>query len=450
MGHSERYIGANDNYPAWVTATSVADIKKNTFARAAKRPSQKRRSDFKGLAWLIPAMVFASLALYFIGGLSFQSLPTIAAFMGLIGLVWAKRCRRLELWRNREFTLLGVIGALSVSLFTLAQMSGIVMTGVDIAVMAACFSAILAWSYRSIPSLLVSVFANIIWLLSSLPDVSSLLGFGEAVSQGWLPFVPVLIIAQLFLTSHLKSMLCAGLTLVAAYGWAIWFGTASGMPVSALAGLGFAVGAAHYGIGQAKDSTDQFAAMLHTICGAIVALVSAHILQSIWLDSAMNQSLPGWIPTQIWWVGFGLAAMILFTSSILRFKYSRMTLLGVFLISLGALLLPLASIRPDLVRSLMLSVPGLSPAPGFGIMIGGVLMSFGLAWVVKGLRDMKLVHVILGAAIIGIQTLILIAPDRTTLDLGILFTCSLIAALCVGGLVAGSDIDHARPSRHMA
>lgn len=450
MRNSERHIGANDNYPAWVTATPVVNVKTNKFERQRKQVSSKKPINIKALAWLIPTMFFIGLALHFIVGVPFQNLPTVAGLAALLGLVWARQCRRLNLWRNREFTLLAVIGAVALALFSLAKMSGVTMTGVDIAVMTAGFSAIIAWLYRSIPALLISVFANLTWLLSTFPELGTLLGFGDKVSQGWLPLVPVLILAQLFLVTHLRSALSMGLAVIAAYGWAIWFGASSGIPLSAMAGLGFAVGAAHYGFGRARESLNTFGASLHVTCGAIIALTSALYLQSLWLEADMNQNLPGWIPTQLWWAGLGLAVMVLFTSSILRFKYSRMTLFGVFIVSLGMLLLPLASIRPDAVRALILSVPGLSPAPSFGIIIGGVIMSFGLACVVKGLRDMELVRLLIGAGVIGLQTLILIAPDRTTLDLGILFVCSLIAALCIGGLVAGSDLDHSKPARHLA
>ena len=160
----------------------------------------------------------------------------------------------------------------------------------------------------------------------------------------------------------------------------------------------------------------------------------------------IRDRIPAWIPTQIWWGAFLGAALILFVSSLIRFKHSYITLPGIFILSLSAAVLPLASIKPGLIRDIFSSIPGLLPAPGFGLVIGAVIMAAGMAWIVNGLRKSQFVNIIVGTVLIGTQVLILMAPGRIDLDGVIIFLTSLIGALCIGALIAGASLDHSRPA----
>lgn len=344
-------------------------------------------------------------------------------------------------------TLLAVIISAIIAVISLAKLGGVALNSVDLAVMTGWIGLGVGWIYKSRTSLITSILATATWLFAAIPALNAFFGLGDASSAGWVTSLPFLVLGQILLSSKLRSGVCLSLALLLAYGWAIWLGFLSAYPLTALAGIGFAIGVAHHRIGKSLSDDQRFGAGWHSLIGAIAALIAAHLIQSVWLDPTMNSAVPGWMPTQTWWVILALASAALFIGSMMRFKHSRITLSGIFILSLATLILPFASIRPDLVRETFAAIPGLTAAPGFGLVIGAAIMAAGLAWVANGLRRLKLLSVVIGAALVGIQMVVLLSPGRATFDLGIVFVCSLIAALCIGGLVAGAALDHARPAQ---
>ena len=87
-------------------------------------------------------------------------------------------------------------------------------------------------------------------------------------------------------------------------------------------------------------------------------------------------------------------------------------------------------------------IPGLDAQPGFGLMIGATILSCSLIWIVKGLKNGSLVNVLIGTFAIGIEAVILLRPNYFSADFAVIFVVSLICALCIGGLIAGSTKDH--------
>ncbi|WP_427451085.1 hypothetical protein [Litorimonas sp. WD9-15] len=440
--NAPQYMGANDNSPAWVMEPRARAAAPNPFQR------QKTKSIKPGkFAPLYPLLTVLALTGLFFWEAPTDTLRSAAGLMSFIGLVWAGFCKRVEAWRSREFTLLTVIGAGFLALFGTAALAGISLNTIDMAMIVACLSLAIAVMYKSAPALLTSVFATTLWLFAFIPALNMMFGLGESNSFGWTMLLPILLVGQIILSSKLQNTACLAVSLLASYGWIAWLGVTANIPVTALAGLGFAIGVAHHRIGKSLKDENRFGAAWQSWLGVIAALGAALFLQSIWLNPDMGQAIPGWMPTQIWWAGLGVTTLALFIASLQRYKNSRITLSGIFILSAATLILPIVSIRPDLVRDVFAAIPGLGAAPGFGLIIGAAIMAAGLAWITNGLRRLKLFNVIIGAALVGIQGIVLLAPGRANLDLGIVFICSLIAALCIGGLVAGASLDHSRPAR---
>ena len=116
--------------------------------------------------------------------------------------------------------------------------------------------------------------------------------------------VPILLIAQLYLATRLKSVSCLLLITVLGYAWGIWLGLSFNMPLTAVAGLIFAVGIAQHRLGKSMIDSKTFGASTHSWVGILSALMAAHYLQVSWLSPEMNSEIPAWIPTQIWWGAF--------------------------------------------------------------------------------------------------------------------------------------------------
>ena len=132
-----------------------------------------------------------------------------------------------------------------------------------------------------------------------------------------------------------------------------------------------------------------------------------------------------------------IASVTLFVISLQRYKASHISLLGIFVISAAALLLPATMVEPAWVYSAFDSIPGLNAHPGLGYVIGASLIAAGFYWLIDGLASGKILEMSMGGIVIGLQSMVLLKPENYNLDLGVVFIVSLICALCIGGLVAG-------------
>ncbi|WP_189581345.1 hypothetical protein [Litorimonas cladophorae] len=443
MSQLQSFIGANDNSPAWVMRSHLPDRKK-TAPRLQLLPSPKKERSFAtGFMWLVPLAAFAAGLAAWWYRLPAENLVWPAASIGtiLIGVAALSR----SAWRIKNFSTLMAIGAFSTALFAAASQAGITLYATDISVIASATSITLAWVFKSRPALMLSGFSALVLLASLTPEISTGLGIGAPTSQGWLPLFPVLIGAQALLAMKVGSHGTLFVTIVAAYGYVVTIG--SGLPPLPLAGFIFAVAAAHYRLGKAWADTAVFAARLHINIGWVMALGAAFYVQSHWLTADASHTETLWPANRMWMTAVGLAAFALFLSSIMRYKHSQITLTGIFLVSSSALVIPVASVRPDLLYFVFDAVPGLPARPGFGVLIGAVIIASGVAWVVNGIRKSEFFEMTLGALVIVMQVLILFNPNFMTMDFAIVFTLALICALCVSGLIAGTSLNHARPAK---
>ncbi len=436
-----RTMGANDNSPAWIMSAPKRVTSPNRYAKTIKPNVQTQK-----FSWAFP--LIASLIVFGLPflGLSAENLIKTSGFIGLAGFFWANYCKRVGDFKSRELSLLISLIACVLALFGTALLAGIDLNTIDIALFTALTALAIGFCFRSAPALLASTLSLLTWLFAAIPEASAFFGLGQTYSAGWTKAIPILLISQLYLATRLHSAACLRLITILGYAWGTWLGLTYNMPLTAIAGLIFAVGIAQHRLGKSMTDNKTFGASTHGWIGILAALMAAHYVQVSWLSPEMNAEIPAWIPTQIWWVTFLGAAVVLFVSSLIRFKHSYITLPGIFILSLAAAILPLASIKPGLVRDVFSGVPGLLAAPGFGLIIGAVIMAAGIAWIVNGLRKSQFINTIIGAILVGSQALILMAPGRFDLDSTIIFLSSLIVALCIGGLIAGASLDHSQPA----
>jgi len=435
--------------PSWALETKHDTYRRVNHSVAQKekhRPVKWPNITIGRLAWGLPVMTLLAGFVCWWMGVSSAVLILPATVLGGILVLIGLFLRQSE--RTRNFSALAATGAFVTAISGVATQSGITLYTTDVAVLIASLALIVSWFLKSGPALMLSGLAGVIWLASLNPYVSVLLGFDTPVSQGWITLFPLLLAGQAGLAMTLRSRSIILILIASAYGFVATLG--SNIPAPALAGLAFAGAAAHHRLGKAWADSGIFGARLHILSGWIAALVAAFYLQALWLNTETGPAVPLWQTSNGWWIALGFSALALFISSILRYKHAQITLFGIFLVSAATLILPIASVRPDIISHAFDTIPGLNAHPGFGFVIGAAMMASGLAWVVNGLRKGIILDMTLGVCLVGIQAVIILRPGLTSLDFGIVFIVSLISALCVSGLIAGTSLNHTPPAHRYA
>jgi len=397
-------------------------------------------------AWLIPllAVVFAAYAVLQTMPLSTLFWPSlIVSALLFYTAVRAERGSRL-----RDVSGLLIVAAGTTALAALLSQNGFTLVGVELALLVSVFALMSGWIFKSAPSVFLSTFASLLYLASAFPELGLTTGLTDSESKLGGNMMPWIILGQIVLAQKLRSSMVLFTAIAAAYIWLVT--VAVDMPLPALAGLGFAVAAAHYWLGKAWAETEKFGADIHRLCAWILALSASLYIQSLWLNADSGQAKPFWPPDTYWWTVLGAAMLTLFVASLIRYKTSNITLPGIFIVFLAVGALPVAMAKPDLVYAAFENVPGLNARPGLGLIIGASILACGLIWLVSGLKSGRFLEMSIGALAIGIETVVLFQPLRFDTDLGVIFVVSLICALCAGGLIAGASPDRSNQSANYA
>lgn len=396
--------------------------------------------------WMVPllALVFAAYVLW-------QTFPLTALFwpsilIGTLLLLTAAQAERDS--RIRNVSGLMMVAAFATTLAAFLAQNGFSLIGVELILLVSALALATGWIFKSAPSVLLSTFSGLIHLGSAYPELGLTTGLSDDVSQLGAGLMPWIILGQIMVAQKIKSSVVLFTAVLAGY---IWLGTlAKDMPLSALAGLGFAVAAAHYWLGKAWADTGKFGADVHRVFAWVIAMSAALYIQTIWLNTDAGQAKPFWPPSELWLVILGLSMFALFVASLMRYKTSHISLLGIFIICPVVIALPLATAKPDLIHIAFDAVPGLNARPGLGLVIGAVITASGFIWLVGGLKNGRFLDMSIGALAIGIEAMVLFQPARFDADLGVIFVVSLICALCTGGLIAGASRDDRQPLSNYA
>ncbi len=446
MRQPKQIYCANDNAPLRAPRMRKS-FKQVNMAGGRKAPNPIAVHKQKAAAlWIIPIIAMASGAYAIWQTLPLNTLLGPSLVLGTILLLTALKSEKDS--RIRNISGLLMVAAFSVSLCSWLSQNGFTLIGVELALLVSSLALLIGWMFKSGPAVLLSAFSALLYLASFYPELGLMTGISDELSQLGSGLLPFLILGQIVLAEKLRSSLVLLSAIIAAY---IWLGTlTTDMPLNVLAGIGFAIAAAHYWLGKAWSETGKFGADLHRVCAWLIALCAALYVQSVWMQAEFGQAKPVWSPSVLWWGALGVAMATLFIASLMRYKTSHISLAGIIIVlSVGAAI-PLGTAKPDLVYSLFDLIPGLMARPGLGLMIGAVIIATGFLWVVSGLKHGRLLDMSMGAIMIGIEAIILFQPDSFNADLGVVFIVSLICALCFGGLVAGASPNTHHPAGHYA
>ena len=339
-----------------------------------------------------------------------------------------------------------MIAAMAVSISSWLAQAGLSLVNMELALLISCLSLVTGWLFKSIPAALLSTFSTLLYLASLYPELGLMTGISDRLSQLGSGILPVVILAQISLSERLRSSVALFFGILAAY---IWIGTlTSEMPLKILAGMGFAIAGAQYWIGKARLDVGKFGGRTHQICGWLVAFVAVIYVQMAWLSLDPAQARPVWTPTTFWWITFTVAASTLIITSLKRYKSSHISLVGIFIVSCGVVAIPLATAKPELAFLVFDKIPGLDARPGLGLIMGAIILAGGLIWLVSGLLNGRKLAMCMGAVVIGVEAVILFQPENYNTDLGVIFSVSLICALCLNGLIAGTSSNLIQPKEH--
>lgn len=396
--------------------------------------------------WLVPVLSILA-GIYAI----WQSTPLNILFWPSLGFgavlfsitIWAEQNSALK-----NVSGLAMIAAFAVSINSWLAQAGFSLVNMELALLIAGLALVTGWMFKSIPAVLLSSFSTLVYLASLYPELGLMTGISDQISQLGSGILPIVILAQIILSERLRSSFVLFFGIISAY---IWIGTlTTDMPLKILAGLGFAIAAAHYWLGKARLEADKFGGRIHQICGWLIAFVAVIYVQIAWLSMDPGQAKPVWTPNTFWWAAFTTAAATLFITSLMRYKSSHISLVGIFIISFAVVAIPLATAKPELTFLVFDKIPGLDARPGLGLMMGAVILASGLIWLVSGLMNGRKIDASMGTIVIGTEAFILFQPENYNTDLGVIFVLSLICALCFGGLIAGASSDLTQPREHSA
>ena len=441
-------LSANDNAPPRPRRESPV-LKPVRFLRPERKtppaPATNILAKHKRkitLTWGIPLLGAVMAAYAILQGAALSSLVWPAMIIGSL-LLWT--LSRVEPQsRLQNVSSLMLIGATTVAMAGTLAYNGFTLVGVELALLVSVFSLLLGWAMSSRPVVMLSTISAIVYLMSLFPELGLLTGLTDEYSQIGIGLIPCLLLGQALLALRLKSHLITVLTIFAVLIWVL--AVAKDLPLHALAGLCFAVASAHYCLGRACEAAKIFGARLHTVFALIIGLASALYIQSLWMQFDSDQAQPIWSASTFWWGAVTLAMTVILITSLIRFKSSQISLPGIFIITLGVLVLPLATAKPELIESAFFQIPGLDAYPGLGLVIGAVIIASCLFWIASGLKHGRLLYVLIGTIGVGVEAIILYQPDYFNMDFGVIFIMSLICALCIGGLIAGSTSDQTAAS----
>lgn len=341
-----------------------------------------------------------------------------------------------------------MIAAFAISINSWLAQTGFSLVNMELALLIAGLALVTGWMFRSTPAALLSTFSTLLYLASLYPELGLMTGISDRISQLGSGALPILILAQIILSERLRSSAALFFAIISAY---IWIGTlATDMPLKIMAGLAFAIAATQYWLGKARLEAGKFGGRMHQICGWFVAFVAVIYVQTAWLSMELGQAKPVWTPNAFWWTTFATAAATLFITSLMRYKSSHISMVGIFIISFAIIAMPLATAKPELAFLVFDKIPGLDARPGLGLIMGAVILASGLIWIVTGLKHGRILDMSMGALIIGAEAVILFQPENYNTDLGVIFILSLICALCFGGLIAGASSDVTQPKEQYA
>ena len=425
------------NYP-----TYDADISKTN--RIPKKNSNVKNRSLKlsVILWLTALLM----------GLSHFVMETTAEFKAIsaLSVFWAGLwtsyvAADYNKWRLSEISMVSALGGLMGTIILIANYIGLNLNLIDGIILTSLLSLVMGYLFNSRIAVLASICATLLWATMSL--------LGMVPINNLIALFPLLCLVQIHSSSKIKSNLAVGLSVLTGYfgiiGLLMTLMTNNLLPLTYAASLLFIVGIAHHRIGKAAKDSHISGSHIHTMIGWVVAIASAIIFQHFWLSPEAlpaTESEPSQTFIGIWKTIVALSIFAIFVSGIIRFKHSQITLPGIFLLTFCSSFIPLMLWAPQLPEMLAANIPGLEPTPSFGLIIGAGILAAGIGLAFNGLRQKSWTMILMGLAALFIETSIIMKPAFFNADTIIIFIASFIAALSIGGAIAGNSLAFQTPA----
>jgi len=461
MGIRNRIRTANDNAPAVETSHGIYSagrvIRPKSLAvpyhphtaskplsEPNKTPEQKTTASLKlTLSLWVTALVLTLFAFIFDAGTGPKVLASIT-------LLWAGLWGNYvsadhERWRLSELTILSAIGGLIGAVTVSANYFKLGMTLVDGLILMSIVPLVLGYILKSRICVLASICAGLVWAGLNFSGLA-------AASIAMLAF-PFICLAQFYTGTRIRSKLAVTLSVSTAYIWLIGFMAnfwlQGQLPLTFAVTLLFIIGAAHHRSGKAAEDLKLTGCNIHIYAGWIAAITGAIGFQYFWLNPdavvASTATLSAF-GLSLWKLTVGLSLAVIFISGVVRHKSSQITIPGIFLLTLASALIPLMLWVPQWPRNVIAHLPGMSLMPTIGIFMGAAIVAVAIGMGLNGIRRRSLPMMGLAITAITAQAYLLLNPLFLTFDNVIVFISGFLAALAVGGSIAGWSLSHSAPA----
>lgn len=341
-------------------------------------------------------------------------------------------------WRLSEISIVSALSGLMSVFMIASNYLGLNLTLIKGVILMSILSVIMSHVLKSRIAILISICASLLWAV--------MVFMGLAPMNNMVILFPLLTGLQIYAGSRIESGLVIGLSIITAYyalvGFLTTLWTENLIPATFAVSLLFIIGVAHHRVGKSAEDSKVPGSNLHIYSGWVIAMVSAVIFQFFWLNTSSAVASTALINSSgfnLWKTAVSASILVIFISGIIRFKYTQITLVGIFLLTIGSALIPLMMWFPDWPQTLAAKIPGLNTIPTFGIIIGAGIIASSLGFSLNGLRRKSYIMLFLGLSIFGVESYILLVPSLMNVDNIIIFFTTFLVALAIGGAIAGKN-----------
>lgn len=389
------------------------------------------------------AVIMMFAALFLETGAGLKVLASLALLWA--GLWSSYVCADHGRWRLSEISVVSALGGLMSAIIVSANFLGFGLTLTDGLLLMSLTPLLIGYILKSRICVLASICASLLWAALSFTGIIEF-------SNIMIVF-PAIWAAQIMTATKIRSGMAITLAVLTGYYWAVSFifesWIAGNLPLTFAAATIFVVGTAHHRSGKAAEDKKITGNSIHIYIGWAAAIIGAIGFQYFWLSPDALQSSTATLSPQGLglWKGVTLAALaVIFCGAIIRYKYSQITLPGIFLVTAVSAIIPMMLWFPALTQKSVAAIPGVNAMPTIGILIGSGVLAAALAMVLNGIRRHSPIMMALGIAAIFTQAYLLIKPEFITLDNLVVFGAGLLASLAISATIAGSSLSHQAPA----
>lgn len=348
-------------------------------------------------------------------------------------------------WRLSEISIVSaLIGLMGATLATVNYF-GLGLTLADGLMLMSIFPIIIGYILKSRICILASICASLIWGALSFA--------GLVETSNFMLVFPLICAAQIFTGTKIRSGMAITLAVITGYYWILntvltaW--SDDNLPLTFAAAALFAIGAAHHRSGKAAEDKRLTGSAVHIHAGWIAAVIGAIGFQYFWLNPEALQSSTATLSVlglNTWKAIIIASLVIMFSSGIIRYKHTQISLAGIFLLTASSAIIPMMLWFPNWPQKVVAAIPGISAIPTIGIFIGAAITATALGMTMNGVRRHSPMMIGMGIIALFVEAYLLMKPEFMTLDNSVVFLSGFLTALAVGAAIAGSSLSHQAPA----